>query len=88
MNHSPTFTTTEYVFLKYLGASLHKFRDFESLPQLSEGELAQVIALANRHEDIALVGDVLDQKKHLMKCYLMCRLNLQELYMQESGYRC
>ena len=42
MNSNPTFTTTEYTFLKYLSNSLQKHRDYESLPQPPEDELVQV----------------------------------------------
>lgn len=61
MNSYPTFTTTEYTFLKYLSNSLQKYRDYESLPQPLESELEQVLALADRHEVLTLISDVLGQ---------------------------
>lgn len=62
MSSNLTFTTTEYSFLKYLSNSLQKHRDYESLPQLPEGELEQVLTLADRHEVLPLIKDVLKIK--------------------------
>ena len=62
MNSNPTFTTTEYSFLKYLSNSLQKHRDYESLPQPPEDELVQVLTLADRHEVLPLIKDVLGIK--------------------------
>ena len=60
MNQSSTFTTTEYTFLKYLSTSLQKSRNYETMPRLTEGEQVQVLALADRHEVLPLLGGVLE----------------------------
>ena len=61
MSSNQTFTTTEYTFLKYLSTSLQKSRNYETLPRLTEDELVQVISLADRHEVLTLLSDVLGQ---------------------------
>ena len=60
MINSSTFTKTEYIFLKYLSGSLQKSRDYEASPRLTEGELEQVLTLADRHEVLPLIKDVLE----------------------------
>lgn len=60
MNSNPTFTTTEYTFLKYLSTSLKKSRNYETMPRSTEGELVQVISLADRHEVLPLLGGALE----------------------------
>ena len=62
MNSNPTFTTTEYTFLKYLSTSLQKSRNYETMPRLTEGEQVQVLTLADRHEVLPLIKDVLGIK--------------------------
>ena len=61
MIYNPTFTTTEYTFLQYLIASQKQSKDSSTLPELSEKELVQMIVLADRHEVLAILSDVLGQ---------------------------
>ena len=58
-----TINKTEYTLLKYLGLSLRQSDPVASLPSLTSEEWAQLLALADRHEVLALLENVLEVDK-------------------------
>lgn len=58
-----TIKKTEYTLLKYLGLSLRQSDPVASLPSLTSEEWAQLLALADRHEVLALLENVLEVDK-------------------------
>ena len=58
-----TIKKTEYTLLKYLGLSLRQSDPVAPLPSLTSEEWAQLLALADRHEVLALLENVLEVDK-------------------------
>lgn len=58
-----TITKTEYALLKYLGLSLRQSVKADSFPSLTEGEWEQFLLLADRHEVLPLLANVLESDK-------------------------
>ena len=58
-----TINKTEYTFLRYLNRSLHQSNRTFSTLALSANEWEQLLAMADRHEVLALLSHILESDK-------------------------
>lgn len=58
-----TMTKTEYTFLKCLSLILHQPDKTDFISSLTSEELGRVLALADRHEVLALLENILESDK-------------------------
>ena len=63
MTSISTINKTEYTFLRYLNQSLHQPNRTFSTLSLSANEWEQLLAMADRHEVLALFSHMLEQDK-------------------------